>query len=93
MTDPLRRALLYHFCRMQMPATALSLEAFDRHLERTSALYRAKEPASTFAGFLDSLYALDWYLCMACLERHRQAWDALFAARTGRSAAGSAAAG
>jgi hypothetical protein len=85
MTDSLRRALLYHFCRMQMPAIALPLAACERHLDRTFELFRGKEPSTTFGAYLDALYSLDWYLCIACLEGDRRAWDLLFAARTGRS--------
>ncbi len=85
MTDPVRRALLYHFCRMQMPAVALAPAAFDRHLDRTFALYRRKTPDAAFPDYLDSLYSLDWYLCCACLEGDGRAWELLFAARTGRS--------
>src|SRR5581483_12527567 len=85
MTDPARRALLYHFCRMQLPDVALSAAAFDRHLDRTFALYRRKTPDATFAAYLDALYSLDWYLCCACLDGDRRAWELLFAARTGRS--------
>src|SRR6476661_8977673 len=85
MTDPVRRALLYHFCRLQLPAVALAPAAFEKHLDRTFALYRRKTPDATFAAYLDSLYSLDWYLCCACLERDGRAWELLFAARTGRS--------
>jgi RNA polymerase sigma factor (sigma-70 family) len=85
MTDALRRALLFHFCRVQMPAVALPPAAFDRHLDRTFDVYRAKVPDVTFAAYLDALYTLDWYLCCACLERADRAWELLFAARTGRS--------
>src|SRR3954471_16352512 len=85
MTDPVRRALLFHFCRMQMPTVALPAAAFDRHLDRTFALYRRKTADATFPAYLDSLYSLDWYLCAACLERDAKAWELLFAARTGRS--------
>jgi RNA polymerase sigma factor (sigma-70 family) len=85
MTDSLRRALLYHFCRLQMPAVALAPEAFERHLDRTFALYGRKKPGTTFADYLDSLYSLDWYLCSACLDGDEHAWELLFAARTGRS--------
>jgi RNA polymerase sigma factor (sigma-70 family) len=85
MTDPLRRALLYHFCRLQMPAVALAPAAFEKHLDRTYALYRRKTPGAAFAAYLDALYSLDWYLCCACLERDARAWELLFAARTGRS--------
>lgn len=85
MTDSVRRSLLFHFCRMQMPAVALTLEAFDQHLNRTWELFRSKQPATTFREYLDSIYGLDWYVCAACLEGDRRAWDALFAAKTGRS--------
>jgi hypothetical protein len=85
MTDTLRRALLYHFCRMQMPAIALPPAAFERHFDRTFELFHRKEPAVTLTAYLDALYSLDWYLCVACLERDRRAWEMLFAARTGRS--------
>jgi RNA polymerase sigma factor (sigma-70 family) len=85
MTDPVRRLLLYHFCRLQLPAVALAPAAFERHLDRTFAVYRRKAPAATFAAYLDALYGLDWYLCCTCLERDAKAWELLFAARTGRS--------
>lgn len=85
MTDSVRRSLLFHFCRMQMPAVALTPEAFDRHLNRTCQMFQSKEPATTFREYLDSLYGLDWYVCTACLEGDRRAWDALFSAKTGRS--------
>lgn len=76
MTDSVRRSLLFHFCRMQMPAVALTPEAFDRHLNRTCQMFQSKEPATTFREYLDSLYGLDWYVCTACLEGDRRAWDA-----------------
>src|SRR4029079_4361102 len=85
MSESLRRAMLYHFCRLQMPAIALPPGAFERHLDRSFELFRSKEPSATAGAFLDSLYSLDWYLCMACLEGDRKAWHMLFAARTGRS--------
>jgi RNA polymerase sigma factor (sigma-70 family) len=85
MTDALRRALLYHFCRLQLPGVALAPAAFERHLDRTFALYRRKTPGATFPAYLDSLYSLDWYLACACLEGDGRAWEQLFAARTGRS--------
>ena len=85
MTDPVRRALLYHFCRMQLPAVAVAEAAFDHHLDRTFALFRRKESATTFPLYLDALYSLDWYLCCACLAGDGRAWELLFAVRTGRS--------
>jgi|SRR5947209_2342428 len=85
MSDAERRVLLYHFCRMQLPAVTLPEAEFHRHLDRTFALYRRKEPAATFAAYLDSLYSLDWFLCCGCLAGDGPAWELLFAARTGRS--------
>lgn len=58
---------------------------FDRHLERTLRLFQSKDATATETSYLDGLYALDWYICCACLENDRAGWDALFAARTGRA--------
>jgi RNA polymerase sigma factor (sigma-70 family) len=81
-----RVALLYHFCRMQLPGVVLPFERFRHHLERTFTLYRDKaEPNLTWDTYLDGLYALDWYLCCACLDGDSRAWDVLFSTRTGRS--------
>lgn len=78
--------LLYHFCRLQLPAIALSPDVFARHLKRTFELYRAKPgAASTWEAYLDNLYPLDWFVAVACLEGNPQAWEHLFAARAGRS--------
>ena len=44
-----RAAVLYHYCRMQLPAVVLPPEACDRHLDRTFALYRRKNAVATFA--------------------------------------------
>jgi RNA polymerase sigma factor (sigma-70 family) len=84
-TDPVRRTLLYHFCRLQRPAVTLARADFDRHLDRTLALYRTKDAAATEPAYLDGLYALDWYVACGCLENDRAAWEALFEARTGRA--------
>jgi RNA polymerase sigma factor (sigma-70 family) len=80
-----RVALLYHFCRMQLPAVALSLAAVERHLRRSFDLYRAKAPEADWQAYLADLYPLDWFLAVGCLERDERAWEQLFAARTGRS--------
>src|SRR5687768_12874526 len=78
--------LLHHFCRMQLPAIAFSLEASGRHLQRTYALYASKAGgAASWNAYLESLYPLDWFLACACLEREPHAWETLFAARAGRS--------
>jgi RNA polymerase sigma factor (sigma-70 family) len=81
-----RKALLYHFCRLQLPAVALAAAAFDRHLQRTFDLYRSKAgAAASWDTYFDNFYPLDWFLASACLEGDNRAWEALFAARTSRA--------
>jgi RNA polymerase sigma factor (sigma-70 family) len=78
--------LLYHFCRLQLPAVRLSQEAGTRHLERTFGLYRGKAgEAASWAGYFDNLYPLDWFVASACLEGDARAWEYLFAVRAGRA--------
>jgi hypothetical protein len=79
-------ALLYHFCRLQLPGIALSLEAFERHLQRTYQLYSARAGAeASWAAYLANLYPLDWFVACACLDGNARAWEHLFAARAGRT--------
>lgn len=83
------KALLYHFCRLQLPRLTLTDAAFERHLQRSFDLYRAKRardgaPAA-WESFLENLHAVDWFLCCVCLEGSPQAWDTLFAARASRA--------
>jgi RNA polymerase sigma factor (sigma-70 family) len=89
--SPTHAALLYHFCRLRLPAVALPVAAFARHLERAFELAgakRAKEGhALSWAEFLDNLYALDCFLAWACLEGRPEAWEALFNARASRTEA------
>jgi RNA polymerase sigma factor (sigma-70 family) len=80
-----RTALLYHYCRMQLPAVVLPFGRFQAHLGRTFNLFATKSPGLTWPAYFDQLYALDWYLCCGCLENDNRAWEALFATRTGRS--------
>jgi len=81
-----RSALLYHYCRMQLPSVVLPPARFTAHLIRTFQLFAAKSsPGLTWSAYFDQLYALDWYLCCGCLENDNRAWEALFATRTGRS--------
>lgn len=83
---PVRTALLYHFCRLQLPGVALASEAFDRHLRRTFDLFRKKAGAgASWDQYLDNFYPVDWYLASACLEGDNRAWEALFAAKTSRA--------
>ena len=81
-----RTLLLYHFCRLQLPAVSLPLETCARHLGRTFALYGVKAgEAASWRVYLDTLYPLDWFLASACLEGNGRAWEYLFAARAGRA--------
>lgn len=81
-----RADLLFAFCRMQLPNIALAMAACRRHLERTYELFRAKvDPHADWTAYLDRLYPVDWFLASACLEGDGRAWEALFAARAGRS--------
>lgn len=84
--DAARRLLLYHFGRLQLPTVRVAVASFDGHIRRAHLLYQDKEERPVpWAEFLDGLYAVDWYLCVGCLEGQSPAWDALFALRTGRS--------
>lgn len=80
--------LLYHFCRLRLPAVALPQEAFEQNLQRAFELHQAKRArnngAVSWGDFLENLHALDWFLSCACLEGLPQAWEALFAARASR---------
>ena len=81
-----RAELLYYFCRLQLPAVDLPEGVCRRHLERTFALARRKDPApASWDAYLDSLYPLDWFVASACLEGNARAWEQLFASRAGRS--------
>src|SRR5262245_2413130 len=84
-----RTRLLYHFCRLQLPGLVLSPALFEQHLDRCYHLHQVKRaragaPASLDV-YLDNLYAVDWYLCCACLENQGRAWEHLFAARASRT--------
>ena len=88
MTEPdrLRRTLLYHSLRVQFPRLAIPLDRFEAHIDRTFALYNAKnETPLTWGAYLEGLYALDWAVCVGCLEGIEYAWELLFGARMGRS--------
>jgi RNA polymerase sigma factor (sigma-70 family) len=78
--------VLYHFCRMQLPAVAVSEDHFEAHLERAFGLYQSKAAdARDWNRFVETLYPFDWFIAVGCLEGSSAAWDALFAARAGRS--------
>src|SRR5438105_15777640 len=78
--------LIYHFCRLHLPAIVLSTATFQRHLLRTFELFRRKSDGNAnWDVYLDNLYAVDWYLAVACLEGNAAAWEQLFAARAYRT--------
>jgi RNA polymerase sigma factor (sigma-70 family) len=69
-----------------MPAVKLAEPDFLAHLDRTFALFLPKAPGPfTWANYLEGLYAVDWLVCVGCLEGQNAAWEVLFNARTGRS--------
>lgn len=81
-----QRNALFLFVRLQFPQFHLDEVTLIEHLERTFRLHQRKQAAQwDWSSYLSSLYALDWYVCIGCLERLEAAWEALFAARTGRS--------
>jgi RNA polymerase sigma factor (sigma-70 family) len=80
-----RVALLYHFCRLQLPGVRVPEAAFLAHLDRTFRIFLPKSPGLTWEAYLEGLYAVDWAVCVGCLEGSNPAWEALFNARTGRS--------
>lgn len=84
--DRRRLTLVYHFVRLQFASIPLPRPEFDANIERTYAIYLAKadQPVS-WEQYITGLYALDWTVCIGCLNGSEAAWDALFAARTGRS--------
>ncbi len=77
--------VVYHYCRLQLPAVRLDRPHYDAHLRRMFELYRGKSPAATWEHFIETLHPLDAFLCAACLENDSRAWEALFAARAGRA--------
>jgi RNA polymerase sigma factor (sigma-70 family) len=88
MADP-RVKLLYHFCRLRLPAVALPLVAFEYHLQRAFSMFRDKKARSgettSWEGYLETIYTPDWFLACSCLERQPQGWQELFAARASRT--------
>ncbi len=84
--DDARAAAVYLLARLHFPQFRLDAAQVRLHLQRTFALYRPKHPGPlTWSDYIDGLYALDWIVCIGCLERQEAAWEALFAARTQRA--------
>ncbi len=87
--NPTQTALLYHFCRLRLPAVTLPLPVFEHHLRRAFELTRTKRAAKdeklSWETFVERLYVVDLFLACACLEGHPSAWEALFATRANRT--------
>ncbi len=84
--DALAQAVLFHFCRLQLPGIVLSPARFDHHLQRAFAVCRAKvDGAASWSQFFGSLYPADWWIASACLDGSAPAWDYLFAMHANRS--------
>jgi RNA polymerase sigma factor (sigma-70 family) len=82
-------ALLYHFCRLRLPAVPLPLPTFEHHLQRAFEMNRTKHAAKggtiAWKMFLEQLHVLDLFLACSCLEGQPCAWEMLFAARANRT--------
>jgi len=82
-------ALLYHFCRLRLPAIGLPFAVFAGHQDLAFDLFRTRavrdnQPDSR-AAFVEALYVLDWFLACACLEGVARSWETLFSARASRT--------
>jgi hypothetical protein len=81
-----RVTLLYHFIRLQLPTIRFGEPEFVSHLDRSYRIFLPKNPVPvSWFVFLEGLYAVDWAVCIGCLEGQNAAWEVLFNARTGRS--------
>src|SRR2546421_3928497 len=81
-----QKVLLYHFCRLQLPAISMTWAQFERHLQRTFDLHQGKaNTTGSWDSYLANLYPLDWLLASACLEGDSRAWEQLFGARASRA--------
>jgi RNA polymerase sigma factor (sigma-70 family) len=87
--NSLQTTLLYHFCRLRLPQVNLPADVFERHTLRAFEMFRAKRAKegqeTTWDGFVDNVYALDWFIACACLEGLEDGWRALFHARANRT--------
>lgn len=84
--DRAKTQILYHFTRLQLPGIRFTEPKFLAHFERSYRLFLPKNPSPvTWSAFLEGLYAVDWAVCIGCLEGQNAAWEVLFNARTGRS--------
>jgi RNA polymerase sigma factor (sigma-70 family) len=79
-------ALAYYFARAHLPALAVPVDAFAQHISRAFTIYTPKCPTPpTWNEFLTTLYARDFLVVAGCLHGLSNAWETLFAARTGRT--------
>src|SRR6516162_3025977 len=84
--DRARVMLLYNFIRLQLPSIRIPELKFLAHMERSFRIFLPKNTGPVpWSAFLEGLYAVDWAVCVGCLEGQNPAWEILFNARTGRS--------
>jgi RNA polymerase sigma factor (sigma-70 family) len=87
--NSVQTTLLYHFCRLRLPQVKLPADVFARHTIRAFEMFRAKRAKegqeTTWDGFIDNIYALDWFIACACLDGLEDGWRALFHARANRT--------
>jgi hypothetical protein len=84
--DKVRVTLLYHFTRLQLPQIRIAEPKFVMHLDRSFRLFLPKTPEPvSWSAYLEGLYAVDWAVCIGCLEGQTAAWETLFNARKDRS--------
>jgi RNA polymerase sigma factor (sigma-70 family) len=85
-SDRTRVILLFQFVRLQLPVIRIPEPRFVSHLERSFQLFLPKNSLPiSWSDYLEGLYAVDWAVCIGCLEGQNSAWEILFNARTGRS--------
>jgi RNA polymerase sigma factor (sigma-70 family) len=81
--------LLYHFCRLRLPQVNLPADVFERRTVQAFEMFQAKRgkegETTTWESFIDTIYALDWFIACACLEGLEGGWRLLFHARANRT--------
>ena len=80
-----RFTLLYHFCRLQLPAIGLDMAQPAPSAANICVISDQARRHGSWTFYLDNLYPLDWFVASACLEGSEAAWETLFAAKAGRS--------
>jgi RNA polymerase sigma factor (sigma-70 family) len=88
LSESAQKTLLYHFCRLRLPALTVSAAGYENCLKRSLDTFHARRAREGRPGsweqFLDNLYSVDWFVACACLERDNRAWETLFGMRASR---------